>query len=173
MIQLQRFMPGALAEILRKAPLTEGKVAFAWRSSVGPALDRGTSVTLQDEVNQRFKISADPIAVYSKDLAGAREIWDEFKKHPEKYPTVDQVVSVYSFEPPHDTAVANQMKEIEDRYWDARVNDLDGISIDYDDWHFNVRPSNTEPLLRLNLEARSQELMEQRRDELLELIRSP
>ena len=42
----------------------------------------------------------------------------------------------------------------------------------YDDWHFNVRPSNTEPLLRLNLEARSQELMEAKRDEVLELIRS-
>ena len=49
---------------------------------------------------------------------------------------------------------------------------LDGISVDYDDWHFNVRPSNTEPLLRLNLEARSEELMEAKRDEVLELIRS-
>jgi phosphomannomutase len=38
------------------------------------------------------------------------------------------------------------------------------------DWHFNVRPSNTEPLLRLNLEARSQKLMEQKRDEVLDLI---
>ncbi len=40
-----------------------------------------------------------------------------------------------------------------------------------DDWHFNVRPSNTEPLLRLNLEARSQELMERKRDEVLGVIR--
>ena len=40
------------------------------------------------------------------------------------------------------------------------MSHLDGISVDADDWHFNVRPSNTEPLLRLNLEARSQELME-------------
>ncbi len=44
--------------------------------------------------------------------------------------------------------------------------------MDFDDWHFNVRPSNTEPLLRLNLEARSRELMEEKRDEVLELIRS-
>jgi phosphomannomutase len=51
------------------------------------------------------------------------------------------------------------------------VSHLDGISVDADDWHFNVRPSNTEPLLRLNLEARSQSRMEQKRDEVLALIR--
>jgi phosphomannomutase len=66
-----------------------------------------------------------------------------------------------------------KMKELEERYWDARVSDLDGISIDYDDWHFNVRPSNTEPLLRLNLESLvSREHMEEKRDEVLELIRA-
>ena len=65
------------------------------------------------------------------------------------------------------------MDELKERYWDGRVSELDGISIDYDDWHFNVRPSNTEPLLRLNLESRvSQADMERRRDELLALIRS-
>ena len=59
------------------------------------------------------------------------------------------------------------------RYADARHDHLDGISIDYDDWHFNVRPSNTEPLLRLCLESLvSAEDMERRRDEVLELIRS-
>jgi len=58
-----------------------------------------------------------------------------------------------------------------ERYADARVTALDGISIDYPDWHFNVRPSNTEPLLRLNLEACSQADMQRHRDELLELIR--
>ena len=44
-------------------------------------------------------------------------------------------------------------------------------TIEADDWHMNVRPSNTEPLLRLNLEARSQELMERKRDEVLAVIR--
>jgi phosphomannomutase len=68
---------------------------------------------------------------------------------------------------------AAKMAEIEARYSDARREKLDGISIDYDDWHFNVRPSNTEPLLRLCLESLvSREDMEQRRDEVLELIRS-
>ena len=66
-----------------------------------------------------------------------------------------------------------KMDEIERRYGDGRISKLDGISVDYDDWHFNVRPSNTEPLLRLNLESVvSREDMERRRDEVLDLIRS-
>ncbi|HWX44352.1 MAG TPA: phosphomannomutase/phosphoglucomutase [Solirubrobacteraceae bacterium] len=66
-----------------------------------------------------------------------------------------------------------KMREIAARYADARQQRLDGISIDYEDWHFNVRPSNTEPLLRLCLESlRSHEDMERRRDEVLALIRS-
>jgi phosphomannomutase len=65
-----------------------------------------------------------------------------------------------------------KMREIEERYADAEVSHLDGVSIDYDDWHFNVRPSNTEPLLRLTLESLvSEEDMERRRDEVLGLIR--
>ncbi len=66
-----------------------------------------------------------------------------------------------------------KMEEIAARYADAEQCHLDGISIDYEDWHFNVRPSNTEPLLRLCLESlRSHEDMERRRDEVLALIRS-
>ncbi|MDI7251878.1 MAG: phosphomannomutase/phosphoglucomutase, partial [Actinomycetota bacterium] len=53
-----------------------------------------------------------------------------------------------------------------------RIDRLDGVTVEYDDWWFNVRPSNTEPLLRLNLEARTRELMEEKRDQLLALIRS-
>jgi phosphomannomutase len=66
-----------------------------------------------------------------------------------------------------------KMREIEERWSDGRVSHLDGVSVDYDDWHFNVRPSNTEPLLRLNLESLvSVEDMERRRDEVLGVIRS-
>jgi len=68
--------------------------------------------------------------------------------------------------------VALKLQELKERYADGRVSHLDGISVDFVDWHFNVRPSNTEPLLRLNLEATSEELMEQKRDEVLEVIRS-
>jgi phosphomannomutase len=71
------------------------------------------------------------------------------------------------------TDPAAKMEEIAERYSDARQERLDGISIDYEDWHFNVRSSNTEPLLRLCLESLvSPEDMERRRDEVLALIRS-
>ncbi len=66
-----------------------------------------------------------------------------------------------------------KVQVLSQRYADARQHRLDGISIDYDDWHFNVRPSNTEPLLRLCLESlNSREDMERRRDEVLAVIRS-
>jgi phosphomannomutase len=66
-----------------------------------------------------------------------------------------------------------KMRELEERYSDGRTSHLDGVSVDYDDWHFNVRPSNTEPLLRLNLESLvSREHMEEKRDEVLGVIRS-
>ena len=69
--------------------------------------------------------------------------------------------------------VAVKLEGLKERFGkEGRVSHLDGISIDAEDWHLNVRPSNTEPLLRLNLEARSQELMERKRDEVLALIRA-
>jgi phosphomannomutase len=68
--------------------------------------------------------------------------------------------------------VALKLQELKERYAaEGTISHLDGISVDGGDWHFNVRPSNTEPLLRLNLEARSKELMERKRDEVLDLIR--
>jgi phosphomannomutase len=68
--------------------------------------------------------------------------------------------------------VSAKLDELKERFGaQGTVSELDGISVDADDWHFNVRPSNTEPLLRLNLEARSEELMERKRDEVLDVIR--
>ena len=67
--------------------------------------------------------------------------------------------------------VTAAIRRLEERYADGTITRLDGISVDYPDWHFNVRPSNTEPLLRLNLEAYSQDRMESRRDEVLKVIR--
>ena len=58
------------------------------------------------------------------------------------------------------------------KYGDAHQYTLDGLSVEYPGWHFNVRPSNTEPLLRLNLEATTAALMEARRDDVLALIRA-
>ena len=68
---------------------------------------------------------------------------------------------------------AAKVAEIKERYSDGEITELDGVSVDYEDWHFNVRPSNTEPLLRLNLESlRTREHMEEKRDEVLGLIRA-
>jgi phosphomannomutase len=70
--------------------------------------------------------------------------------------------------------VALKLQELKERYTaeGGRVSHLDGVSFDFDDWHFNVRPSNTEPLLRLNLEALSESVMVEKRDEVLGVIRS-
>jgi phosphomannomutase len=66
-----------------------------------------------------------------------------------------------------------RMEELAERYSDGEQSRLDGLSVDYEDWHFNVRPSNTEPLLRLCLESvASPEQMEAKRDEVLAVIRS-
>jgi len=68
--------------------------------------------------------------------------------------------------------VPAKLAQLEVRFGtEGEVSHLDGLSVEADDWHFNVRPSNTEPLLRLNLEARSQELMDAKRDEVLAVIR--
>jgi phosphomannomutase len=70
--------------------------------------------------------------------------------------------------------VQDVLNRIKEKYSNAanEVIEVDGVTLEFEDWRFNVRGSNTEPLIRLNLEANSQELMEQKRDELLALIRS-
>lgn len=63
------------------------------------------------------------------------------------------------------------MEKIEEKYSNGKVEKIDGLSVEYGDWRFNLRMSNTEPLLRLNLEAKSKQLMEVKRDEILEIIK--
>jgi phosphomannomutase len=65
-----------------------------------------------------------------------------------------------------------KLDQLSAKYGDGRVYSLDGVSVEYEDWHFNVRASNTEPMLRLNLEAVTAELMEKKRDEVLAIIRA-
>ena len=65
------------------------------------------------------------------------------------------------------------LARLEARFADGEITKLDGVSVDYERWHFNVRASNTEPLMRLNLGADTQELMEEKRDLVLDLIREP
>ena len=69
--------------------------------------------------------------------------------------------------------VALKLQELKERFGpEGTVSHLDGLSVDAEDWHMNARPSNTEPLLRLNLEARTPELMERKRDEVLSVVRA-
>jgi len=63
------------------------------------------------------------------------------------------------------------LTKLKETYNDGRISELDGLKVDYTDWWFNVRPSNTEPLLRLNLEAKTLEMMEEKQAELLHIIR--
>jgi phosphomannomutase len=65
-----------------------------------------------------------------------------------------------------------KMAEIAEKYKDGNISKLDGVSIEFSDYRFVVRPSNTEPLLRLTLEAKNKVLMEEKRDEVLAIIRS-
>ena len=74
-------------------------------------------------------------------------------------------------EMPDMTAVAATIDRLAAQYQNGHVYRMDGVSVEYDSWHFNVRPSNTEPLIRLNLEATTESEMEDRRDEILQQIR--
>ena len=70
------------------------------------------------------------------------------------------------------TAIEHRLAALKAKYSSGHTYELDGFSAEFPDWHFNVRPSNTEPLLRLNLEAKTPQLMEQKRDEVLAIIRA-
>jgi phosphomannomutase len=72
----------------------------------------------------------------------------------------------------HVDDISARLRQIEERYRDAKIDHLDGITVSYPHWWMNVRPSNTEPLLRLNVEGDTKELMERERDRALSLIRS-
>ena len=65
-----------------------------------------------------------------------------------------------------------KIEEIAAAYTEGRQDRTDGLTVEFDDWWFNVRPSNTEPLLRLNVEARTEELLREKTDEVLALIRT-
>ena len=63
------------------------------------------------------------------------------------------------------------IERIAQAYRDGRQDRMDGLTVEYDDWWFNARPSNTEPLLRLNVEAAMEDLLEEKTAEVLSLIR--
>jgi phosphomannomutase len=67
---------------------------------------------------------------------------------------------------------AGKIEEVATAFADGRQDRVDGLTVEFEDWWFNVRPSNTEPLLRLNVEARTEELLKERTAAVLELIRN-
>lgn len=111
----------------------KGGVRFNYNTRALMPVDQ-PSVKLQDEINRRFRISSDPIAVYTKDLEGAKDIWDAMTDDPDhnynvdssKYPSVDQVVSIFTFTPPRLTAEANAKVLAE---WREEFKDLDVKSL--------------------------------------------
>jgi predicted RND superfamily exporter protein len=80
------------------------------------------AVRLQDEINDRFNISSDPTAVYTQTLEETKEVWDELTGHPDKYSTIDQVVSIYSFVPPRENAERNAKVLAQ---WAEELKDID------------------------------------------------
>ena len=63
-----------------------------------------------------------------------------------------------------------KMKQVEDHFSDGKIDHLDGLTVEFEDWWFNLRPSNTEPLIRLNIEASTSEILEEKKNELIKLI---
>lgn len=85
--------------------------------------DNFPSIIMQDEVNDRFQISSDPLAIYTKTRDEAKELFDELQKYKDtKYSTVDQVASIYTFVPPPDIAAANQ-KILQE--WKEELSDIE------------------------------------------------
>ena len=97
-------------------------------------------------------------------LSAENKKFSELIKHLKKYYASGEINSEVEDK-------EGKMKELANLYKDGKISWLDGIRVDFDNWWFNVRPSNTEPLLRLNLEAKSKEFMEKKRDEILRVIR--
>ena len=101
--------------------------------------------------------------IASKEKKPLSELLDEFRK----YNTIEET----SVEVNDKDAKLKEIEEIYKKQNPSRISKLDGITIEFGKWWFNVRPSNTEPLLRLNLEADSEELMKEKREELVNIIR--
>ena len=100
--------------------------------------------------------------IVSKENKPLSKLLDEFRK----YHTLEET----NVEVKDKGAKLNEIESIYKKQNSKSISRLDGVSIDFKDWHFNVRPSNTEPLLRLNLEANSEELMKEKKEELIGIM---
>ena len=100
--------------------------------------------------------------IVSKENKPLSLLLDEFRK----YHTIEET----SIEVKDKEAKLKQIEGIYKKQNPKKLSKLDGITIEFDGWWFNVRPSNTEPLLRLNLEANTEELMKEKREELVKIL---
>jgi phosphomannomutase len=191
------FVTALLAEsILRKAP-DGAKVLYDVRASwaVPETIERAGGVPLVNRVGHAFikHRMRQEDAVFAGEVSGHYYFRDFYRADSGVIPFLLMLEYVstagrklsellqpyrerYFITGELNTPVADvpvKLQELKERFGpEGTVSHLDGLSVDAADWHMNVRPSNTEPLLRLNLEARSPELMEQKRDEVLALIRA-
>jgi phosphomannomutase len=190
------FVTALLAEsILEKEP--DGKIIYDVRASwaVPETIERAGGVPLMNRVGHAFikHRMREEGAVFGGEVSGHYYFRDFFQADSGVIPfllmlelvsrrgkPLSEILQPYRehffLTGELNTPVADvplKLHELKEHFADSgKVSHLDGISIDFPDWHFNVRPSNTEPLLRLNLEARSRELMERKRDEVLAVIQT-
>ena len=101
--------------------------------------------------------------IVSKENKPLSKLLDEFRK----YHTLEET----NVEVNDKDAKMNEIESMYKKQNPKSISRLDGVSVDFNDWHFNVRPSNTEPLLRLNLEADSEEMMEEKKNELVVIMK--
>lgn len=179
-------------EILKRHP--GGKIYFDLRSSkaVGEVIQENGGIPLECPVGYTKikKLIRDNGAVFAGELSGHYYFQENYYSEigtlvaimllnlmtetGEKISDLVKDVKRYFHSGEINSKVADvkeKINEIKEKYADAKQNDMDGISVEYPDWWFNVRGSNTEPVLRLNLEAKTQEMMEEKRDEVLGIIR--
>jgi phosphomannomutase len=101
------------------------------------------------------------LAMLEARKASLAEVWRPLAKYPQSGEINSRVLSV-----------ADTLERVKAEFQDARFSQIDGLTVEYDSWWFNLRPSNTEPLLRLNLEASSRDQMEEMRDKVLAVVRA-
>ena len=101
--------------------------------------------------------------IVSRENKPLSTLLSEFKR----YHTIEET----SIEVQDKTAKLKEIETIYKKQNPKKISKLDGITMEFDDWWFNVRPSNTEPLLRLNLEADSEEMMKEKREEVIEIMK--
>jgi phosphomannomutase len=112
-----------------------------------------------------FEMPMIMIIKFLQELSASGQTLADYVRPLKKYFPSGEINSTVSDVP----AVLARLKET---YYDGQQSELDGLSVEYPDWWFNVRASNTEPLIRLNLEARSQEVMENKTAEVLKIIKN-